>query len=235
MIFCFTLFNVQLSSAGDFAEFKSLGFSPDGSIYAFEQFGIQDGSGFPYAERYFINVKNDTFVKGTPFKIRIEDENTSLGQVQKMIAEQSADLISQLNITAEYLHLAAFNPSTERSGDPLKISYHPVAYEPNTLSPFEVSLEMFDTTAQPPCSDFMQSVRAFRLNLNKGSDDVTKTIYEDATIPKSRNCPIEYRMGGVVTFDDYENPSVHVFLVLVKSYGFEGPDGRWIAIPKVMN
>lgn len=237
LVFCLTLFKVQFATAGDFAEFRSLGFSPDGSVYAFEQYGVQDGSGFPYAERYFINVVNDTYVKGTPFKVRIDDENTSVGQARNMVIEQSADLVSQLDIKAENGRLAAFNPSTELSGDAFKISYHSMTYEPNPNSPFEVSLEMFDAIPKPSCSDFMENTRAFRLKLKTSPDAVSQTIYEDKSVPKSRFCPTEYRMGGVVTFEEFQKPSlnVHVFLVLVKSYGFEGSDGRWIAIPKVMN
>lgn len=237
LVFFLTLFKVQLAAAGDFAEFRSLGFSHDGSVYAFEQYGVQDGSGFPYVEQYFINVANDTFVKGTPFKVRIEDENASVEQARNMIAGQSAGLLNQLDIRIENGYLAAFSPSTEVSNNPLKISYHSMSYEPNPNSPFEISLEMLDTIPKPPCSDFMENVRAFRLKLKTEPNAISETIYEDKSVPKSRNCPIEYRMGGVVTFEDFQKPSLsaHVFLVLVKSYGFEGPDGRWIAIPKVVN
>ncbi|MGQ3280698.1 MAG: DUF2259 domain-containing protein, partial [Shinella sp.] len=41
------------ASAGDFSTFQTLGFSPDGKVYAFEEFGVQDGSGFPYSTVYF--------------------------------------------------------------------------------------------------------------------------------------------------------------------------------------
>lgn len=237
LVFCLTLFKVQFAAAGDFAEFRSLGFSPDGSIYAYEQYGIQDGSGFPYAERYFINVINDTYVQGTPFKVRIDDENAGITQARNMVIEQSADLIDQLNIKIENGRLAAFNPSTELSGDALKISYHSTPYEPNPNSALEVSLETLDTIPKPPCSDFMENVLGFRLKLKTEPNAISETIYEDKSVPKSRLCPTEYRMGGVVTYEDFQKPSlsVHVFLVLVKSFGFEGPDGRWIAIPKVMN
>lgn len=236
LTFCLILFHVHLANAGDFAEFRSLGFSPDGSVFAFEQYGIQDGSGFPYAERYFINVETDTFVTGSPFKVRIEDENANLTQARELISEQSAALISQLDVRVENGRLAAFNPSTELSSDAFKISYHPTPYEPNPNSPLEVNLELINTAAQSPCSDYMESVRAFRLKLKTAPNVEAQTIYEDKSVPKSRLCPSDYRLGGIVTFEDYlAKINVHVFLVLVKSIGFEGPDGRWIAIPKVMN
>jgi predicted secreted protein len=34
---------------GDYADRTILGFSPDGGIFAFEEFGVGDGSGYPYA------------------------------------------------------------------------------------------------------------------------------------------------------------------------------------------
>ena len=42
--------------AGDFANLNVLGFSSDGNIFAFEQYGVQDGSGFPYADRFYIDT-----------------------------------------------------------------------------------------------------------------------------------------------------------------------------------
>ena len=42
--------------AGDVAELEILGFSDDGGVFAFEEYGVQDGSGFPYANRYYIDT-----------------------------------------------------------------------------------------------------------------------------------------------------------------------------------
>ena len=42
------------SLAGDVSALQILGFTPDGGVFAFEDYGIQDGSGFPYASRFYI-------------------------------------------------------------------------------------------------------------------------------------------------------------------------------------
>src|SRR5690606_36811639 len=39
--------------AGDTASLDVLGYSPDGKVFAFEEYGIADGSGFPYSNIYF--------------------------------------------------------------------------------------------------------------------------------------------------------------------------------------
>ncbi|MGE6786024.1 DUF2259 domain-containing protein, partial [Ensifer adhaerens] len=33
--------------AGDYAALQPIGFSADGNVFAFEEYGVQDGSGFP--------------------------------------------------------------------------------------------------------------------------------------------------------------------------------------------
>ena len=60
--------------AGTLAELGSTGFSDDGAYFAFEQYGIQDGSGFAYASFTIVDVKTDSWVPGTPVKVRLDDE-----------------------------------------------------------------------------------------------------------------------------------------------------------------
>ena len=54
--------------AGESAQFNALGFSDDGRYFAFEQFGIQDGSGFPYSDIFLIDLDTDSFAGGTPVR-----------------------------------------------------------------------------------------------------------------------------------------------------------------------
>ena len=72
---------VQLASgiaarAGDVAELEILGFTKDGGVFAFEEYGVADGSGFPYANRYYIDTATDTFLSGTPIRVRLDNEAT---------------------------------------------------------------------------------------------------------------------------------------------------------------
>lgn len=56
---------ISQASAADLAELGSTGFSDDGAYFAFEQYGIQDGSGFPYSSITIVDVKSDSWVAGT--------------------------------------------------------------------------------------------------------------------------------------------------------------------------
>jgi predicted secreted protein len=50
--------------AGDAASFVDLGFSPDGKVYIFGQYGIQARTLRPWADLYVVDVPNNNFVPG---------------------------------------------------------------------------------------------------------------------------------------------------------------------------
>ncbi len=50
--------------AGDTAVFVDLGFSPDGKIYMFGQYGVQSGTLKPWADLYLVDVPKNNFVSG---------------------------------------------------------------------------------------------------------------------------------------------------------------------------
>jgi predicted secreted protein len=50
--------------AGDSASFVDLGFSPDGKIYMFAQYGVQSGTLRPWADLFVVDVPRNNFVSG---------------------------------------------------------------------------------------------------------------------------------------------------------------------------
>lgn len=50
------------AAAGDIATFVNLGFSPDSSYFMFGQYGIESGTGKPFAEIYLVDTKKNDFV-----------------------------------------------------------------------------------------------------------------------------------------------------------------------------
>ena len=232
-----TFFTIFLAStfstfAGDFAEFRSLGFSEDGKIFGFEQFGVQDGSGFPYAERFFIDTETDRYLKGTPIRVRLDDETASLYEARQIAKAKSQAIIDQYGIGEEYASFLAFNPSTEKSVDPYAITYQSYSYEPTPNAPNELKLELVNLPPSKDCENITPDAKGFRLHLTNKDIDMSGYIHEDKSVPKSRNCPIDYNIGGVLAFNRFGQTHVHIYLVLIRSFGFEGPDGRWIAIAK---
>ena len=86
------LFYPGLLLSGDNAEFVSLGWSDNYNYYAFGQYGIEDGSGFPYAEIYIIDVEKNEFVNNGSFRKRVETDTTFLTGLSVLInLRQKAD------------------------------------------------------------------------------------------------------------------------------------------------
>jgi len=215
--------------AGDVAEMEILGFSQDGGIFAFEEYGVQDGSGFPYANRYYIDTATDSFIKGTPVRVRIDDESASLETARDQARQQGEPIVKQAELAANRGFTAGSNPVTELSADPLRIVVNPRPVFPAIDAPLEFRLAMLPIGETPGCED-QGEVSGFRLlRINGAPDGKTQLLHEDKSIPQSRGCPNGYSIGAVQTFAK-DGLSRYAVLIAVRRVGFEGPDYRWIAV-----
>ncbi|MEI8716000.1 DUF2259 domain-containing protein [Mesorhizobium sp. ISC11] len=215
--------------AGDVAELEILGFTKDGSVFAFEEYGVQDGSGFPYANRYYIDTSTDSFLKGTPIRVRLEDENAKLDAVRLQARQKGEAIVSQAELDANRGITAGFNPVTELSADPHRMAVNPRPIFTPVDPPLEFRLDEFGMNNADGCES-QGEINSFRLLRIEAQDGgTTKLLHEDKAIPKSRGCPNGYRIGAVQTFS-MDSLSAYAVLIAVRQYGFEGPDFRWIAV-----
>ena len=221
------------AAAGDFSTFQPLGFSADGKVFAFEEFGIQDGSGFPYSNVFFIDTEKDAYLQNTPIRVRIDDEAAGLGKARAESFGKAKSLIEQQKLADNPGVLAAFNPMGEVGADRERIEYLPHAIEPTPGGSFALALENIALEPSERCKDITpEGGKGFRLKLVKNDGEAADTlVHEDKRVPDSRNCPLSYQISGAMTFHPMGADPVHVALVLVRSFGFEGADGRWIAVP----
>ena len=220
-------------TAGDFSAFQSLGFSPDGKVYAFEEFGVQDGSGFPYSTVYFIDTQKDAYLPGTPIRVRIDDEAADIAKARAQSRDKAKALIETHRVFSHPGILAAFNPMGEVGADKSRIEYLQHAVEPVPGDSFALALEEIPLPVSDTCRDITpEGGKGFRLKLvRRDGAAVDTVVHEDTRVPESRACPLSYQLSGALTFHPREGEPVHVALVLVRSFGFEGSDGRWIALP----
>ena len=82
--------------AADGAAFNAIGYSPDSRYFAFEQYGVQDGSGFPYWDVFVIDLKTNEWVKGSPYRAMLESEEAkpaaARDQASITVEAEAADL-----------------------------------------------------------------------------------------------------------------------------------------------
>lgn len=218
------------ASAGDTATMEVLGFSPDGKIFAFEEYGVQDGSGFPYANRFYIDTATDSFLPDTPVRVRIDDESASVAQARRQAADKGAAIASDAELAANRGFAAAANAVTELSADPHQFLFLPRAVFPPIDDPVALRLEETNFPAISDCMGATQ-VKGFRLlQIDPDKPGQSRVLHEDSSIPASRGCPLGYKLGAVQTLFAANGAAVIAVLIAVERVGFEGPDHRWIAV-----
>ena len=55
------LLGASLLFAGDIARFVNLGFSHDNRYFMFAQYGVKEGTSFPYADLFVVDVPTNRF------------------------------------------------------------------------------------------------------------------------------------------------------------------------------
>ena len=218
------------SFAGDVSALQILGFTPDGGVFAFEDYGIQDGSGFPYASRFYINTATDDFLPNTPIRVRIDDESADLATARTQARSQGEAVVPEATLTANPGFTAGFNAITEYSADPHRLVVNPRPVLPPVDRPVEFRIEELPMGAPADCQgiDDISGFRLVRVDAEPGGQ--TTLVHEDSSVPASRNCPQGYRIGAVQTFFPESGDPVFAVLIAIRSMGFEGPDYRWIAV-----
>ena len=231
------------AKAGDIAKRHVLGFSPDGTYFAFEEFGIQDGSGFPYSNIYITNTRSNSWVKGSPFRVLLKDETDADAFVlqQRLITareqalSQADAMLKKYNISMDG-ELLAHNPISEVDRNPKKVTVFP------GIDPYwqkqRLTFRLKDMAIETKrCKDYRPEAQTgYTLSVEHAAGK-TKILHKDARIPTSRGCPKRYAISDIIKFVPKVDPSakgdkkkvVYIVLLQVFSYGFEGDDGRYLA------
>lgn len=221
---------VASAYAGDTATLKILGFNEDGKIFAFEEFGVQDGSGFPYANRFYINTETDKFLPDTPIRVRLDDESASVDSAREEAKKQAQSIISDSILNQNTGFTAGWNPVTELSTDPVRIAVNPRPVFPAIDDMLEFRLEEMRFEIAENCALFGESVGYRLLKIGTTADAQTILLHEDSSIPSSRGCPLGYQFAGVQTFFPKEGSAIFAVMIAMRAGGFEGPDHRYLAV-----
>jgi predicted secreted protein len=214
--------------AGDYADLEILGFSPDGKTFAFEEYGVQDGSGFPYSNIYVIDTASDDWVDGSPIRILEQTESAPVSVPRDKAHAQAGPILAARNVGASGNRVVS-NPPTELSADP-----HHVIFIPRTpwfAGPASYDLQLTEIDLPPgDCPTNLAPVyRGFKLVLSTDAG-TSNSISEDIAIPASRRCPLGYAISDVVTFFPDGRQPLLVTILSMFNLGFEGANRRFLAI-----
>lgn len=227
------MFSTVPAQSGDYADVEILGFSDEGIRFAFEQFGIQDGSGAPYSEIFVINVPTDSWVSGSPIRLKQEQSDgfevpdEQLYAVREENLNAAKEVLGNSRIFSKRGRTVGHNPVTEIGSDPHRLSVHPRTVVPPIDNAMVFSVEEYPLPSGE-CASFGADTKGFRLTLSHEGEE--RVLNEDVKLPKSRGCPLSYRIERVVTYFPAGRSPVFAALVLMEKHGFEGRDGRYLAI-----
>lgn len=222
--------------AGDFADLESFGFSADGRVYAFGQSGIQDGSGFPYADIVFVDLAADAVLPPSPIRVRLEEDGATPQTARETARRSAAALFAAHAPQDNPGRLLVSNPATELSADPYRAVFRPRPIEPSPDRDIEIRLEPIPLGAGSDCAGMTDTVYGFRLvRVATRPGESAVVLHENQTLPASRACALDYRLSEIRVADTAGGSRVGVVLVGVKRVGFEGPDLRFLAVPLALD
>ncbi len=230
--------SAAVAQAADGAQSRAIGFSPDGRYFAFEQYGIQDGSGSAYSEIQVIDIPADAWVKGTPVRVQGEEGEGDIAATRDKALRLAGPVMKPLTLTGAYDTLAHM-PFTEIIADRRKVRF--ARYYTSTadsgaydaLGSYELQVKDVAVAQPKDCLDAdIFTFVGMELSLKNMKSGASKTIARDKAIPKSRYCPLGYDLEAIFAPTAYglkDDPMVA--LIGVYSRGFEGSDRRFIAVP----
>ena len=230
LAFCALLLAAGAARAGDRALLDIVGFSPDGRYFAFEEFGVQDGSGFPYSSIFIVDLDKDAWVPGTPLRHRIDDESIRVPRVRAEAMEEARPILDRLGIAwpAETAFLLGDAVTDDGKRAVTGVPFYDAG---RAVEDFTLTLETFPATSPLTCNDwFGREPMGLALHLEDPEGNVTE-IMRDAALPRSRGCAFDYRLYGVFLPFHSQDFADAVVMVSVYPGGFEGPDRRFIAVP----
>jgi predicted secreted protein len=216
--------------AGDRALVDIIGYSENANYFAFEEFGIQDGSGFAYSNIYVVNLETDSWALGTPIRVMAQDETASLSQIRAQAQAEASETITALDIDVP-AEMAALVGDGAPGADGQSLRFGAPGYEPGAVKgDYELHLSSFRTAAVAPCTEWF-SVDPMGYELTISIDGNERLVHRDESLPRSRGCPVTYRLYGVTLPFNAGSAEAAVALISVYPGGFEGPDRRFLAVP----
>ena len=215
----FFIFNIYAVWAADSASFVDLGFSPDGGIYMFAQYGVKSDTLAPWADMFIVDVARNNFVPGGRISYThsrpIAAGQDGSGALNHLIA-QNAALVERYNI-----------PYTNQ-GQPLYIALTgDPAYEGK---PIEFRDFVFGNSYRAHLTETVNSsgrnVRSsFHITLEKTDSTGKKQTFTIGTPQLQRPLVLSYRIKRVLV-DSLGNSII--FVIEMKCHSSDGNDIRYM-------
>ena len=241
------------ANGAEASRLEMIGFSADGRHVAFEEYGAQDGSGFPYSNIFVIDVAANDWVSGTPVRVLITDEEMpdeeqmwryGLQEARGRSQAQVQPALDRYGIVPGNTGTAVIShPYSDLDANPYEARFSIAAnFNPNYAFDENLLRLTLRDAPSPDCAMLTPPpTRIFTLELLR-NDQPPLTLQHDTQLFSSRGCAIDYRIHSVYLLPlGVEEPTLccaesYAMLVLVGmgAFGFEGPDWRLLGVTAML-
>jgi len=220
--------------AGNFAQPAIIGYSTDLRYFAFEEYGIEDASGFPYSSIYIVDLKNNSLVPGAVVHVRLDKEadpsSGQLVQARAMARQKAQPWLNKLKIGWP-AQMLAYNGDGVPDLEGLSLRFGTTGYNGAVIGDYRLSIEMIDIGTALECEKWaISKPQGFVLTIVDYNFQKSE-IYRDKPLPDSKDCPLYYSISGVFAPFEANDISDAIALISVYSTGWEGEDRRFIVVP----
>ncbi len=219
--------------AGDYAELNYIGVSENGKYMAFEEYGVQDGSGFAYSNVYFVEVETNKYA-AKPVRILVKDEQASLENIRKKSKKSAAKNLKKFGIVkgnmgkvvvSRLMTDSAFVINPYKDGSKTQnIKFRSHVGSLYGIGDYELILNPIKVEDKKDYVD--NPVYKLDLSFRDLNKNTQVTLQKDKALPKTRGLPVAYRTEKIYL---YGEDKIIVFLNVFTS-GFEGPDMRYMVV-----
>lgn len=228
-------------SAGHFTHDRILGFSEDGRYFAFKTYGLQRGSGLPYATVFVVDLVQNAWVPGSPFRagrgeVAMAEVEAApfaaLERVRDEAMDSAASLMRELGIRRPATVLYSAGIGQAHGTKQVTRIFIPNPDRPTARPMGEFALRLSGIPV-PAALDYCtrpDDLRGYRLEVLH-PDGSAQVLHEDQRIPASRGCAEAYRIDAVVSAGYPQQDTTVAALISVWRQGFEGLERHVIAAP----
>lgn len=211
-------------------QFELIGYSENGRYLAYETFGLGGPEGLAHAAVHVLDLAERRWVIGSPIEVTAGNPQLGLAELREQVRDRSHFLIEDLNIHRPAV-LAAMVGDGAASDDPHTLSFGIPQPDGGPVdAPVELQLAAYDVVASSPCETRMQgSPIGFSLNMHSFGEN--SAIYADGPLPRSRDCPEQYRLMAVVLPFEAVDMEHAVVLVSMRTITAEGPRRGFVPVP----
>jgi predicted secreted protein len=202
------------------AKLAILGFAPDGSAFAFEQFGWSSGSRYPYSDLSVISAASGRPFVGAPFQSLIVQDQATQESARLMSYTAAQRLLMSLHIGTPGVVLA------RASGDPRDPSAASLSFDLPSFGPVSIKLDgaVVKSTA---CEALGVKVRVLAIRLLDAKGEVLRNLHKEKNPPPDRFCPTGYGLAEVRMLPRPNGAPVLAMIVGINRPGGDGDDRRY--------